>query len=113
MFPDVTDFLTEFILARIAEDEAQADRVFLDYGTGDWDSLKDRVLVECAAKRRIVEVHAGTPYFELRYPGYIVCVRCGNPDTGEGADVEWPCDTVRAIASVYADHPDYRQEWAL
>lgn len=23
-----------------------------------------------------------------------------------------PCDTVRTIAAIWADHPDYRQEWA-
>jgi hypothetical protein len=76
-----------------------------------WDPA--RVLVECAAKRRIVELHTGTPYYERRYPGYVVCVRCGNPDTGEAAEVEWPCETLRAIASVYAYDPDYRDEWAL
>jgi hypothetical protein len=23
----------------------------------------------------------------------------------------WPCPTLRALASVYAEHPVYRQEW--
>ena len=62
-----------------------------------------RVLAECAAKRRIVEqceemcerdrMDAGTGYWEVAADASLAAVR--------------------ALASVYADHPDYRQEWAL
>jgi hypothetical protein len=33
----------------------------------------------------------------------LTCSTCG--------DVPWPCDTVRLLAIVFADHPDYRNEW--
>jgi hypothetical protein len=36
------------------------------------------------------------------------CGTCGSVDD---SPVEWPCDTVLALALPYADHPDYREEW--
>jgi len=61
-----------------------------------------RVLREVAAKRAILAEHqeaASGGYCELCYYGY-----------GGGS---WPCPTVRALASVYSDHPDYDPEWAV
>jgi hypothetical protein len=92
--------LAEFLLARIAEDEAQG-------GCGGPDracaQLADRVLAECEAKQRIVERHA--------------------PDSiGDGSSLhvchdsladDTDCVELRALALPYADHPDYRQEWRL
>lgn len=105
--------LTTFLEARIAEDEALADRVALDYpGAGDWESLKDRVLAECKAKRAIVEWHEST----VR-EGEKFCAECGPPETEvylyAPGTMHYPCPTLRALASVYADHGDYRAEWAL
>jgi len=112
---------TEFLLARIAEDEETAraadgtrwlheDKVvsFEAFGPdGDWVDASSplsvntrdngwhivnwspaRVLAECEAKRRIVD----------------------NPPADWDAHVQWE-ETVDILAAVYADHPDYRQEW--
>lgn len=59
-----------------------------------------RVLAECEAKRRIVE-------------------RCSAPRPGDEWDgLDWDGDlravaesVLVALAAVYADHPDYRDEW--
>lgn len=62
-----------------------------------------RVLAECEAKRRIVAQHR---------PGKEgdTCEMC----TSGGPDAQgWPCDTVRYLAAVYADHPDYDLDWRL
>lgn len=91
--------LSEFLLARIAEDEAMArdaqaaniDTVVHEH-IERWDPA--RVLAECEAKRRIVEEH---PPF-LRH-----CDTCHELD---GPDVS-PCLTLRVLAAVYSDHPDY------
>lgn len=120
--------LSEFVLARIAEDEEAArwpielrerwgdDPVDHEYGwawhtshreTGGRGSQflagapsPDRVLAECEAKRRIVEdfqiLHRDyqethTPSLEARRFQALVAVG--------------------RLASVYADHPDYREEW--
>lgn len=143
--------LPEFLLARIAEDEAAArwgvsPKVFAgwtptethkhddaadvptpDYGSDDEDAmatrnpvvmevepdrnLRDprwlpervehvrrhdpaRVLAECEAKRRIVGLH----------PEILGgCQECANE--------HFPCRTLRVLATVYADHPDYRDGW--
>jgi len=57
-----------------------------------------RVLAECAARRAIVALHAR---YSERYEG---CSSCGSvAEYG----VDYPCDTLRALALPYADHPDY------
>jgi hypothetical protein len=44
----------------------------------------------------------------MTYGTIVACEMCGSVDD---SPVEWPCETLLALASVYADHPDYRDEW--
>ena len=104
--------LSEFLLARINDDEAEARRAAdgpfsitsTPYGetfgivtAGGGDYLEEqwfavdpaRVLAECKAKRAIVEYATGH-------------------NTG---DVEM-VPILEVMASVYAGHPDYRGHWA-
>ena len=61
-----------------------------------------RALREIASKRAILELHAnGTP-------GVDYCKSCWDGNT----PLDWPCPTLRALAAVHADHPDYEPEWA-
>lgn len=86
--------LTEFLTARIKEDEQMANlRDRAKYGP------PIRALRETEAKRRIVE--ASRSYHEGdQNPG---------PDDPDGG---WALSiALRALAAVYADHPDYRDEW--
>lgn len=119
--------LTDFLLARIAEDEAVAKgaraheylspardasplrwvRDTLGYGTIFANS--GRVLAECEAKRRIVEMHSN-PFDEGE--GRPVCTSCGRMDIAF-AETKWPCSTILALASIYADHRRFREEWRL
>lgn len=125
--------ITEFLLARIEEDEDYARRAAFGWGA-DWDSVPDnedewsfinaegkkemvgsedadviihiarhdptRVLAECAAKRAILadrkrmDRSAGMDDW---YAGY--------------SDANH--DALRALAAVYANHPDYETGWAL
>jgi hypothetical protein len=99
--------LAEFLLARIAEDEAWASSTTPPptwFVRGDGlrsPNYPARVLVECEAKRRIVEnvtrciqdAEDGPGSECLRYTAQIVT------------------PTLYALALPYADHPDYREEW--
>ena len=88
----LTESLTEFLLARITEDENKAREC------EEWPDCfacpthetfnTARVLAECAAKRRIVEHHA--PY----------AGGSGRP-------------TLLLLALPYADHPDYDETWRV
>jgi hypothetical protein len=92
--------LTEFLLARIAEDE--------HFGTHD-RHLSNRWAAECEAKRRIMALHSAYP---SRGPdGGIFCGTCGDPL--DYYAVDWPCPTVCALAEVYSGHPDYDESWRL
>jgi hypothetical protein len=106
--------LTEFLLARIAEDMAAV--VMMPPHPTFVDRVIDRkhLLAECEAKRRIIEEHAPVisypalvcPHGEVMRPeGPLVCDMCGQ--TGGS----YSCATLAYLAAVYADHPDYREEW--
>ncbi len=87
-----------------------------------WDPA--RVLAECEAKRRIIELHRtyGEVYDRARmtYPeGADDCVTCGYGDEWQAKanalefpdDSTYPCPTLRVLALSYIGHPDYREEW--
>ena len=134
--------LKTFLLARIAEDEAVAraavdkdGRWHVDRSHPLYESVVQgdihiydegghtaeqaahiarhdpaRVLAECAAKRAIVDRHRRDPDVQRMIYGDIYpCTECGDADD---SPMEWPCPTMRILAAVYADHPDYQSEWA-
>jgi uncharacterized membrane protein YhhN len=79
--------LTEFLLARIAEDEALCRNTM---GVPEW--WPARVLAECGAKRRIL-AHATRPEHQ-----------------------SWESPMVSILAAMvlpYVDHPDCREAWAV
>ena len=88
--------ITEFLLARIAEDELRARSLLANTQEGyDINEYAERMIAECAAKRAII---AGI--IPERDP------QTGNPDY----DPLW---VIRELAAVYASHPDYQEAWAL
>ena len=67
-----------------------------------------RVLREVAAKRAILAEHlhvktSGSPGFGCR-----IC----HQDRDYGIYGEGWCGTIRPVAAVFSDHPDYRPEWS-
>lgn len=110
--------LAEFLLARIAEDEALARSVVeagdeaVGFSDAAWAvaNLPEPacshalrwapvpVLAECEAKRRIVEEHREQ-------------VEVGEGPDYVGGVLDGLESAIRALAAVHADHPDYREEW--
>lgn len=90
--------LTEFLLARIADAQADAlelGRLRFSPGTPHIKAARKRILQTEAAHRRIV--NASRDY---------------SPELSEGDNGEWAFGHVlRILAAVYADHPDYLPEW--
>ena len=91
--------ITEFLEARIAEDEARASSGWARLGDSRWETTNEgqdfltpsAVLAECAAKRAIIK--AFNP-------------ECPDLDPYVGRDV------IAMLAAVYKDHPDYQQGWS-
>lgn len=118
--------ITEFLLARIAEDEAVAREALAEpWAAGSWtpevydDGIRnravafapERVLAECETKRRIIELHDHVEQTYTDTPGVeFGCTICHIGAHGEDFNGGW-CDTVRALALPYADHPDYDEAW--
>lgn len=104
-----------------ADGSGVADRD--DYPSYPWGSLAAelafaagpghpaRVLVKVAADRRILDLHP-----IARDPGQPpYCETCRYTDDSDAAKpfgaAGYPCPTIRALATPYVEHPDYRQEW--
>lgn len=103
--------LTEFIEARLAEKERHAD----DFHDRDMCSTLGaipfpcdcgtpaRVLREVEAMRKILAAHSDRP--EHRCPLPVLAGPTGQLWTPE----EGPCYTLRLLASIWSDHPDYAE----
>lgn len=124
--------LVEFLLARIAEDEEDpwrgaelvgSDRIV---GTAEQKALEEeerewvaRILAECAAKRAIVERHAtiteATRQAAANYQAWLDNAPDPYPEVSSRAHAQDVAaeleDVLHHLAAVYADHPDYREEW--
>ena len=95
--------VVEFLLARYAEDEADADNVhdIAECSALEWGGMTTkecdcgwpaRVLSGIEAKRRFISQNANA-----------------NPNGDDWAQVAW--DALLAFAAEFADHPDHQQEW--
>lgn len=93
--------ITEFLEARIAEDEREANVCLDQYrrGEGGARSRWMRQLAECAAKRVIVT--------DRRHMD-----RSADPSEWAMGYSDANYAALNALAAAYKDHPDYRQEWA-
>jgi hypothetical protein len=117
--------ITEFLEARIAEDETALDAMPGGENEGRGVSYCDgpagavyglmtitdgRVRAECAAKRAVLAFDQDHQIWEPR--GFSsdtdaeAFIR-GGPKNPQARHV------TRILAAVYKDHPDYQQEWAL
>lgn len=118
--------LAEFLSARIAEDEAVARSIDADpYGVfrkhggtllrwvalgldRTWLNGKDRVLRECEAKRQIANAHS---VVVNTYNAGPVCISCWTENAGADGPGVYPCGTLRTLAAIYSNHPDYDEGW--
>lgn len=119
--------LSAFLQARIAEREAmaQVEQIPIPPTTnadGSWATVPGRpkpgdalVLAECAAHRQIVDLHTQigtdqhrrTPQME---PG-MGCIVCHWNDEFVDVYALGDCNTMRFLALIWADHPDYNPDW--
>lgn len=125
--------LVEFLLARIAEDDETARRAPVAPWTVDpdgccvrhsgHDAARDvaemsdaaehiarwdpaRVLAECEAKRRIIELADEATGLDMQVDSeFRVAIRDETAQPYVGDSI------LRALALPYAVHPDYREEW--
>lgn len=86
---DIIDFLE----ARIAEDETEARRGLEQLGTAA-ATADLRAFAECKAKRKIIAHHDRIDW-----------------DFEPAGDRDYMEKFLFILAEVYADHPDYREDW--
>jgi len=94
--------ITEFLLARIEEEEMSATYYELAVGS-------QRALAECTAKRALIK-DAQTFVDEYENEEYRT-----NDDLTAGRVASrarfWQQQTLHHLATIYDNHPDYQQEW--
>lgn len=106
--------ITEFLLARIAEDEEASSRlrvgmkypVIMDAGRARREVATKRLLAELHRPIKPAPCHCGEEHIP-RMPD--ACRECGEMGLHDG-DMAI-CDTLSLLASIYADHPDYNDAW--
>lgn len=115
--------ITDFLLARIAEDEsmAVAEQSADQDGNGKAAELgahaarlvgPARVLAECRSRRGILAEHPAAPQWGPGDQQIIICDQCSELlAPGRHLLVAYPCPTVRHLAAVYSEHRQYRDEW--
>lgn len=110
--------LTEFLLARIADDEALAHFIIdgdhwhgigvnsaTEVATHITRQRPTRVLAECEAKRRIVErASRDIAAADAKAPDQIT-----RPFDAGAAHEAY--NVLLDLARIWADHPDFREEW--
>jgi hypothetical protein len=85
--------LSEFLLARIAEDERRVQQLIQVMGSTT--QATDRLLAECQAKRQLLDWHRQYNLDESDHPH-------GREDQ---------CPAWRLLAMPYDDHPAYDEAW--
>lgn len=95
-----------WLLEQIARDEQTARAMTHAIGglRSRWSPA--RLLTDCEARRRITIRHA--PIADPEHGDGLFCRCCGY--LGELPE-KWPCDTIRDVASVYADKPGFPPGW--
>lgn len=97
--------LPDFLLARIAEDESYATH---DDTPHSGPGSTDRVLADCEAKRRIVELADDATGLDMQVDSEF---RVGSRD--EVSEPYVGDLILRALASVHSDHPDFQPAWRI
>ena len=92
--------LTDFLLARIAEDEKAVRGIRAPWWMENTPLDPARVLAEVAAKRHVIAAHFGG-----------IVHSCPGNGTQTYYDQRNACPTLRALALPYAAHPDFKPEW--
>lgn len=113
--------LADFLLARIAEDEAASNvtrwgKPYLRPGgvfhVTPSEDLRPRWLAECEAKRRVMEWTFGNAAtIDWKWG---CCHTSDEIRSGQCPCIDETDETLlplRLLALPYADHPDYREEW--
>lgn len=120
----MTATLRDFLLERLAEDEAVSPLNWLIFEVRDGIpgnyAIPDRVKAERAAKRAIVARHhrhdEDTDFVRFEWQSADheepECVGCG-ANFVEEYRVQHidQCPELRSLASIYSDHPDYDEGW--
>jgi hypothetical protein len=99
-----------FIRARLAEVEESARRLPDGVGpsgrpprTAGVQTLR---LARAEVMRAVVAEHECDGFSQI-------CLTCRRRGSDEGwASEEWPCPTVRQVAALWTDHPDYDASWS-
>jgi hypothetical protein len=98
--------LTEFLLARIAEDERHARAVKRPL-FGQTHPVTVRALAECESKRQIVELHVATE----RAVATIAPLDDVIGDAISQSALAVTTGVLQLLALPYAAHPDYQESW--
>ena len=98
--------ITDFLLARIEEDEWAARESLPQLDRAGFASQARRALAECDTKRQILHLHDQT---YARWGGFHMAP--SRPRYCVNDRETAPCNTIKILAALYDAHPDYDKSW--
>jgi hypothetical protein len=109
--------LTKFVLARLAEDEAGEVEYTDIFLASRAEPFKTRVKRVTPGKRWLANVEAVRRIVALHQAHHDAsgwwCGTCDHDrDYGYVSGPQQGCDTLRALATIWRDHPSYDPAWA-
>jgi hypothetical protein len=104
--------LVSFLTQRLDEDahgRAELDGAPERAGVTTHPLLVTRLAAELDAKRRILDLHGRSHKCPAERRQLVGAE--SRQVTSDFADWDEPCPTLKAIATAYQDHPDFRDHW--
>jgi hypothetical protein len=116
--------ISDFILARVSEEEALAHSALDHLGPEfSWEDQPAgehfehwnpwRVESACLVRRLLVKAHrnAGPAVTQRAGEPKLYAATCATCGRSTEQPAPWPCYTLRVLALDWANHPDYQPEW--
>ena len=112
--------ITDFLLARITEDEAKANQIISEWERAERDLDKfdqyicDPIIGPFGGQSQLRNFATGTYLAGMAHPRRVLaeCAakRATIANTTGGRREQFEA-TLRALAAIYSDHPDYNPAW--
>jgi hypothetical protein len=107
MRAETTGDIGDFLFARIADDEREAERDRYSEAWLGGPFCAARVVQDCDVRRRLIKEHSAAGWPQA------TCASCVEQRASPPAAAAYPCATLRLLCLPYRHHRDYDAAWSI